>query len=208
MTNNTVAATYNTYFVSMDLERCAVFKAVQAWIGRATVLYPGCFIHIAPSYFFQHVVYVDRQPAAAQFFADQQSVLDYVSGRKQYQQAPYIRFIAQDYTTALPLRENSFDLLLSLYAGGISSACCAYLKPGGILLSNNHHDDAGQAARSGHYELVAVIHKKRDTCQISDTNLDGFFAPKQRGGQKARLQRQRTTPEYTRSADYYLFKKL
>lgn len=204
MTGSSAIAAYTTFYVDMHLERLEVLKAVQGRIGRATVLYPGCAIHIAPSYFFQHVVYIDRHPAAAKFFEEEREIADYVAARKQYKQAPYMRFIAQDFTAALPLREDSFDLLLALHAGGIAEACCMYLKPGGLLLSNNHHDDAGHAARSGHYALVAAIYLKRDACQFSGTDLDAYFIPRAR---RARLRQHDLTPRYTRNADYYLFTK-
>jgi hypothetical protein len=59
------------------------------------------------------------------------------------------------------LRDASFDLLISLHAGGIARACQRYLRSGGILVSNNHHDAAGQAASGGGYELLAVIHEQQ-----------------------------------------------
>ena len=122
-----------------------------------------------------------------QFFADEQDVLDYVRGRKHYKQQPYIRFIEQDYTTPLPLRENSYDLLIALYATGAAEACHAYLKSGGLLLSNNHHDDAGQALRSGDYDLVAAMFYDGDTCQITGTDLEQYFVPKPRRSRKKHL---------------------
>lgn len=199
-------AYYKKYVADMGLERAEVFQAVRQWADVAAVLYPGCFIHVTPSFSFQHVVYVDYNDLARQFFADAPGVTRFVTGRKQYRQPPYIRFIAQDYTTPLPLRAGSFDLLLALYAGGIPQACWDYLRPGGLLLSNNHHDDAGWAARSEAYELAAVIHHKGSACRIEETGLDGYFVPKTAARRRAGSG-QTPYPEYTRRADYYLFRK-
>ena len=208
MTKSFIAATYSKYLVEMNFERCEVFKAIQGWASSATVLYPGSFIHVTPSFFYQHVVYVDRSPFAEQFFADVPGVFDFVTSRKQYRQPPFIRFIAQDYTVSLPLLENTFDLLISLYAGGISQACKAYLKVGGILLSNNHHDDAGEAARSRDFKLVAVMRHNGNICRFSETDLDSYFVPKKDVGTRAHARYGSTKPEYTQNADYYLFKKV
>ncbi len=198
---------YRKYFEDMNLERCAVFDVLQQWSGGATVLYPGSFIHITPSFYFQHVVYVDRSSLAAQCFADIPGVQALVNRRKYYRQAPYIRFLAQDYTAALPLREASFSLLISLYAGAISQSCGRYLKSGGFLLCDNHHDDAGEAFRSGRYELVAIMHYKGRMCQLVETDLAGYFVPRQQGRSGSYIQYGSNCPTYTRNADYYVFKR-
>jgi hypothetical protein len=207
MTKRLVAATYSKYLVETNLERYEVFKTMQRWASSATVLYPGSFIHITPSFFYQHVVYVDRNPVAERFFADTAGVLGFVTSRKHYKQQPFIRFIAQDYTAALPLLENTFDLLISLYAGSISRACKPYVKAGGILLSNNHCDDAGEAARSRDFKLIAVMHHTGHVCQVTETDLDGYFVPKKAVGTRAHARYRSTKSEYARNADYYIFEK-
>ena len=197
-----IATTYKTYYEDVDLERCEVLQAAQQWTGGATVLYPGSAMHITASFFFQHVVYVDRSAQSRQFFAHSAAILDFITGRKRYKQAPYVRFVAQNYCTALPLRADSFDLLLSLYAGGIAQACRAYLKPGGVLLTNNHHDDAGQAARASGYQLVAVMDANGG---VTETGLDVYFIPRK---ERPHAQTRSMYPEYTHNADYYLFRKI
>jgi len=66
------------------------------------------------------VVYVDQSEAAAQFFADEKSLLGFLNRNKHYKSTAYIRFIQQDYSQPLPLMEGKFDLLLSLFAGEIA----------------------------------------------------------------------------------------
>jgi len=160
---NRLAEFYTKYFATLGLERTALFETVKQVYGGQTVLYPGCYIHVTPSFYFQHVVYVDKSEASQQGFADLAAAGEFVSSRKHYRQNPYIRFIAQDFTLPLPLPEQSFDLLFSLYAGGIALACSRYLKVGGFLLSNNHHDDAAQAAHSGMFSLVGTMPEKDPT---------------------------------------------
>jgi hypothetical protein len=92
-------------------------------------------------------VYVDQSPAAAQFFAEERAVNEFVNRKKSYKQTAYVRFIHQDYSAPLPVMDGSFDLVLALFAGGISAACARYLKIGGILITNNHQDDAVDASR-------------------------------------------------------------
>jgi hypothetical protein len=136
--------------VAHGLERLELLEALRGRCPReAAVLYPGCFLHVTPSFFFQHVVYVDRQPLAAEFFADEEGVRAIVAARRRYREAPYLRFLALDYTLPLPLREASYDLVLALHAGGISRSCAGYLRPGGLLLSNDHGGDAADAAALG-----------------------------------------------------------
>ena len=125
------------------------------------MLYPGCSIHITPSFFFPHVIYVDSSPVAQAFFADRQGVLAYVNSRKTYRSPAHLRFLAQDYTRALPLEPGRFDLVVSLFAGDIARNCSRYLKRGGLLLTNNHHGDAAQAAALRDLELISVIRFRR-----------------------------------------------
>ena len=141
--------------VAHGLERDEVLRALRDRFQPATVLYPGCLLHVTPSCWFQHVVYVDRHPLAARFFADTEGVRRIVNGRKRYRQPAYVRFIEQDFTRGpLPLRPASFDLLLALYAPDVSRTCVDYLRPGGLLLSNDHHGDAEDAAGDPRLALV------------------------------------------------------
>ena len=78
------------------------------------------FLHVTPSFWLQHVVYVDRHGRAGRFFADEEGVRRFVNARRHYRPPAYLRFLSADYTRPLPLPEASFDLLLALYAPGVS----------------------------------------------------------------------------------------
>ena len=114
---------YRKHYNDIRFERAGLFKAIKETYNCNDALYPGSFIHITPSFFFPHVVYVDQSPIAIEFFADTPSVLQYISRNKRYKRSPYVRFIAQDYSTTLPLAEGQFDRLISLYASSISRTC-------------------------------------------------------------------------------------
>lgn len=152
---------YESTYKSLQFERAGLFKAVAERYRSREVLYPGCSVHITPSFYFSHVVYVDQSEAAAQFFANERPVLDLVDRNKLYKGSAYIRFFRQDYSRPLPLREASFDLLLALFAGGVAKLY-TFLRPGGFLLTNNHQGDALDALQYTNMKLKArvIFHKK------------------------------------------------
>ncbi|HVG58366.1 MAG TPA: hypothetical protein VNA24_07400 [Hyalangium sp.] len=202
------AELYQTYVIAHGLERAGLFESLRERYGQAaSVLYPGCFLHVTPSFCFQHAVYMDKNELAADFFADVEGMLHLINSRKQYPQRPYVRFIQQDFTKPLPLPEVSFDLLLALYAGGISRSCAGYLKSGGILVSNDHHGDAAEAAASKELELIAAIMEHRETYEFIEKDLDGYLLTKKPRRGAAGTQHTLGRPEYERTAHYYVFRK-
>ena len=139
---------YHKIYVEPLFERSGLFAFLNQNCQIREVLYPGCGIHITPAFFFPHLVFVDQSEEAIKFFAKEGEIVQEIQRRKTYRRSPYIQFITQDYTKKLPMRENQFDLLLSLFAGKISENCTAYLKQGGFLLTNNHHGDAVDASKN------------------------------------------------------------
>jgi len=195
MDERRVAVIYQEYVVAPGLERTALLEALRARCAReATVLYPGSSVHVTPSFCFQHLVYVDRSELSRDFFARAQAVLDVVSARKRYRQQPFVRFVEQDFATALPVPEASFDVLLALYAGGISRSCARYVKPGGLLLTNDHHGDARDAAGLPGFELEAVVEERRGKVFFEDQHLERHVSTGASGRHQAK-------------ADYYLFRR-
>lgn len=206
----TPAVLYQKYVADHGLERAELFETLKAKFEWATtVLYPGSSAHITPSFYFPHVVYVDKGHLARQFFADPGEVLRMVEATKHYKRSAFIRFLDADFTEPLPLREGSFDLLISLYTGGISRSCSRFLKVGGLLLTDNHHDDAGEAAKDPEFDLIAVINENRGDFSIEERDLEDYFVPKDDAPRSLRAGRQITRwPEYVKKADYYLFKRI
>ena len=63
-------AIYQQYVVAHGLEREDLFRLLDERFALETVLYPGCFLHVTPSFWLQHVVYVDRNDLTRRFFED------------------------------------------------------------------------------------------------------------------------------------------
>ncbi|MDD3654129.1 MAG: class I SAM-dependent methyltransferase [Desulfotomaculaceae bacterium] len=163
-----ITGSYNRFYPALNFDRAGLFELIKDKYGCGTVLYPGCSIHITPSFYFQHVVYVDISETAKEFFKDNQNILSIVNSNKKYKQSAYIQFIHYDYTKELPVRENNYDLLLSIYAGCITKSCKKYIKRGGIIVSNNHHNDAQEAIEDSSVTLEALIRKKGRRYQIEE----------------------------------------
>lgn len=146
-----VIDSYNTLYKAMGFERLGLFRLVANTYRCREVLYPGCSIHVTPSFVFPHVVYVDRSAAAKRFFAAHEEILDLVMRNREYKRKPFIQFLHQDYSETLPLQADSFDLLLSFFAGTVAPVCKKYLRTGGLLLTN-------QLTEAGlDFKLTAVI---------------------------------------------------
>lgn len=197
---------YENQYKSLHFERAGLFKVVQEKYQSRDVLYPGCSVHVTPSLYFPHVVYVDESDAAAQFFADERAIAQFVSRNKHYEQSAYVRFVQQDYSTPLPVMEEKFDLLLALFAGGIARSCSQYLSVGGILLTNNHQGDAVDAVRGPNLELVGMIRFQKGGYSVLDSNLDAPRIPAQRWNNKY-LNQINDGVEYVENELYYIFQR-
>ena len=125
------ADAFRQLYTEMQMERDGLFAAIARAYRCETVLYPGCSIHVNPSFHFPHVVYVDTSAAAQRFFAAGTDVRRVIDGCKRHAQPPHVQFLPLDFTQPLPLRDASFDLVLSLHVGGIARSCKRYLRPGG-----------------------------------------------------------------------------
>lgn len=210
MTNKDPLASYKKYHSDRDNERIGLFTALNEKYSIESALYPGSFTHITPSFVFPRLVYVDSYKAAKKFF-DQTEVLDYISTRKQYKQKPSVEFHHSDYAKDFGVQKESFDLLISQYAGFISQACKKYLKKGGLLVANNSHGDASMAFLDPDYKFVAVYNRKSDDkYTISEKNLETYFVAKSQKVVITKEQLEKTMQGigYTKSPSGYIFKKV
>ena len=197
---------YEDHYTKLHFERAGLFKVVRDRYQCRDVLYPGCSVHITPSLYFPHVVYVDQSQAAARFFVDQTPLLEFVNRNKHYKQSTYIRFIQHDYSQPLPIMEVTFDLLLSLFAEGIASSCANYLKPGGLLLTNNHRGDALEAVKDHHLSLNAVIQFHKGKYVIVEEGTHGKHIPVQKS-KSHYLKQVNQGMEYVEHELYYVFER-
>lgn len=195
---------YHKIYIEPSFERSGLFEFLSQNFQIKEVLYPGCGVHITPAFFFPHLVFVDQSTEAVNFFSKKKEITAEIQRHKTYRRSPYIEFIAQDFTEKLPVRENQFDLLLSLFAGKIAENCTPYLKPGGLLLTNNHHEDAVDASKNRELVFVGEIQLRGKKYAVKEK---AHFAP---GDSKRTQQYLRETSngvEYIEKEMYYLFQK-
>ena len=194
--------------MDMNFERAGLFEALKKEYGCNTVLYPGCSIHITPSFYFQHVVYVDISETAKEFFNDTQNVVDYINGNKKYKQSAYIQFIHGDYTKQLPVRNENYDLLIALYAGEITKSCKKYVRAGGIILTNNHHNDTEELTKDSSITLDGLVFKRGKKYVIEkEINADLKGLLKKYGNTKKDMKKTNNGLEYSDNQCYFVLKK-
>jgi hypothetical protein len=206
--NKNAANKYNSRYADIHFEREGLFKLIQEKFNPREVLYPGCSIHITPSFFFPHVVFVDQDPDAMTFFSNHETVLSFANRYRNYRCSPYIQFIFQDYTRPLPVPKDQFDLILALFAGGISKACKSYLKIGGLIITNNHQNDASDAVQDHELTLIGLVQKRKGKYRIIEG--DGVRAEDilQSSSPKCYLRNTNRGVEYVENENYYIFKRI
>lgn len=190
-------------------DRWRLFQAVGECVDANTVFYPGSFVDISPSFVFPDVTYLDMDKRTPRFFTDTNGVLEIIAEHAGAPDKPKFTFIHGDYSALLTLPDESFDLLISLYAGFISEHCTRYLKKGGSFLVNPSHGDAAMASIDSRYELSGVFASHAGGYTVRTIGLDKYLVPKKSI---------EITPEflhkhgrgisYTRSAFAYLFKRI
>lgn len=202
---------YEKYHISRTDERLQLFEILRFEFGVESGIYPGCFVHVTPSFVIPGMVYVDSDVRARRFFNDG-TADSIVRKRKSYSQLAGIEFIQQDYGEPLLICEESIDLLISQYAGFVSESCTRYLKPGGYLVANNSHGDAGLANSDSRFELIAVIDRRGERFSLKTDNLDQYFIAKSRSVPSEKqplrgyLKKLGRGIGYTRSAAEYVFR--
>ncbi len=183
-----------------------MFRALaQAWAPRRA-LYPGCYVDLSPSSAIPEVTYVDVDRRAAAFFANGDLVRAEIPGRTVPGAGTAVEFLAADYTTALAVPDEGFDLLISLYAGPVWENCRRYLKPGGLLLANASHGDASLAALDPTLRLEAAVTNRGETYLLDTEGLDRYLVPKKPDANRPELIRAAGRGvAYTRPAFAYVF---
>jgi hypothetical protein len=204
-----VAALYRKEYVDKQFERTHLFQLLAERYGVGRVLYPGSFCHVTPSFVYPDVTYVDTDRRARRFFADPRQVIDLIAGRKTYSQEPQITFHAADYAQGFDAPEESYDLLVSQYAGFVSLHCKRYLKVGGLLLANNSHGDAGMASIDEDYAFQAAVTHRGGRYRLIETGLDTYFQPKREVEvTRATLEQLGRGIGYKKTASAYLFRRV
>lgn len=165
---------YNKYHVERQDERRNLFEIIKKEFNPRSGLYPGCFVHVTPSFYFQEMYYVDSDTHAARFFKSRY-VTELITREKLFEGPFSCYFFQQNYTHPLSIPEDSIDLLISQYAGFVGESCKKYLKSGGILAANNSHGDAGLVQIDEDFQLIAVIDRQGDRFSLSQKDLNSYF---------------------------------
>jgi len=199
---------YKEYFVDKDFERLDLFQLLAEQYNIQSALYPGSFVHVTPSFVFPVTVYVDTDKRAKKFF-ELPDLMDFIAKRKFYPQSPEVTFHAADYRTAIGEHDESFDLLISQYAGFVSRHCKRYLRIKGLLLANNSHGDVSMASIDDDYVFKAVIIRRSGQHRISDQKLDTYLIPKKPIKiTKEYLEQIQKGIGYKKTASSYLFQRV
>jgi hypothetical protein len=160
-------------------DRTPLFAAIADRFPISLVLYPGCSLDISASFVFPSVTYVDTNRRAAKFFADRVEVGKLIDRRKRYSGEFDFAFHQLDFINeALPETDGSFELLISLSAGFVSSSCKRYLADGGWLLANDADGDANMAMLDPDFSLVAVILLTDGRFRVETKGVERYFVQK------------------------------
>lgn len=198
--------TYIEYERRMQRER--IFELIAAKYSIQSAVYPGSYLHIAPSLYIQEVVYIDTDKKAKKFFASV-DYLKYINKNKVYDNEAQMEFYGQDYSKIIPKYEEYFDLMISQYAGPISQECKPYLKESGILLVNNSHGDAQLAYADPDYSFIGIVNYRNKKFRFSEKDLEKYFIPKKDSISLvlSDLKTRNKGIGFTKSASHYLFKR-
>ena len=189
-------------------DRYSLFKILNDNFSISTATYPGSYIDITPSFFFPTTYYIDTDKKAKKFFTNENEVSNYIKKNKIYDEDITLKYYPEDYRNKFDEIKNSSDLLISLYAGFISKYCKNLLKKNGLLLVNNSHGDASMAQLDNDFRFIGVINYQNKKYYLKTENLEEYFIPKKNiTVTKELLEETNRGVGYTKSANYYLFRK-
>lgn len=191
---------YNKFYRSIGFERREVFEYIKKVYSPKTVLYPGSSIHITPSFYFQHVVYIDNSELSQTFFQNIQETNEIIYQNKIDKNSHYFKFIYKDFTKELLLRENSFDLLISLFSGQQIQYCQKYLKVNGLILATDLFSGLEYMSGSNKYLLIDSFFI-RNSKVITEQNRKSKH-------KSSKLKKTHIGFEYQDNETYFLYKKL
>lgn len=201
-------ALYNKYYTERDFERLDLFQELAQVYGVQSSLYPGSFVHISPSFVYPRTAYIDSDKQAKKFFASD-FPQTFIAENKVYEEEASVKFYGQSYMDDIDEEDESFDLLISQYAGFISRYCKQYLKIGGLLLANNSHGDVSMASIDDDFELIAVVTRNSGRHRIRDNELERYLIPKKDIDITVEyLEKTQRGIGYKISANMYLFKRI
>lgn len=157
---------------------------------------------------YSAVTYVDMDRRAAAFFDDIEGVRGIIENEGASPSVG-VEFIHGDYSADLGLEQESFDLLVSLYAGFVSEACTDYLRIDGVLLVAPSHGDTAMASIDRRYQLSGVVTSRSGDYRVRTDSLDTYLIPKDDIEITAELLHESGRGiRYTKSPFAYLFTRI
>lgn len=198
---------YKKFYTNIHFDRSLLFRTISTTFPCRTILYPGSSIHVTPSFYFPHVVYIDKSPLARDFFSRDSEVKELINANKCYKRSSYFKFINADFTGRLDVEERSFDLLISLYSGKISSPCKQLLRRGGYLLTNNFNNFLGDILADPGFVLQAVLVYKSNDYQVIKENLEKYKTPGKNKPVKFKKDHHEVGLQFIKHEKSYLFKR-
>lgn len=204
-----VAKLYNHFYIDRKFERLNLFRQLHERFGGTSVLYPGSFVHVTPSFVYPTAIYVDNDGEAKKFFANPANYA-FIDKRKHYKGESTVRFHPVDYQAGFDEPEENVDLLVSLFAGLVSRHSKRYLKRGGLLLVNDSHGDASLASIDPDFQLIAVGNQTDGKYTLTDAYLDTYFVARADGTILTAewVDKHLRGFKFRRMADVYLFRRL
>ena len=140
---------YKMYYLGKYDPMIHIFNLLTQTYNIKSVVYPGSFIHISPSFSFDDVTYIDVYDNIETFFTEP-DILKYLDLHKIYKNETKMTFYHKSYTEVT----GFFDLVISSNAGSISLDCKHFMKKGTLLLVNNGHSDADNAFEDDDYTYL------------------------------------------------------
>lgn len=199
---------YNKIYGDLNFERRGLFRLLHQMYPNMKVVYPGCSVHIASSFYFQHVLYIDRSQTAIDFFSDVEAVRRLIAHNKVYKETAFFSFSASDFKEIRDATEHKYDLLISLYADEVIENCMSFLRHGGIAVSNNFHDEVIKVLKSGKMEFIGSISGKRSNYSYSINAGVNVAHRDEEAVQKKCMKNYSGGVQYIDNEKYYVLRKI
>lgn len=124
---------YEKLYRQFEFERIGLFRCIKNAFRVEVVAYVGASIHIAPSFVFRRVIYIDNSQLATEFYAHENKIIEYIQARKEYRAKPSLKFLNKDYRQIQELKEE-YDLVIALYAPDSLTSALKMTKMRGVVV--------------------------------------------------------------------------
>lgn len=199
---------YDQFFIKKGDERRHLFQIISEEFKPESGIYPGSFVHLTPALYIREMTFIDNDRRINSFFSDP-TTLEYINEQKMYDTEPKLTWLQKDFTKAMDLKEKSYDIMFSFYAGFISQQCKTLLKERGIVIANNSHGDATLALSDPDYTCLGVILRKDQQFRIKTEGIEGYITKKDGSDfDLEKVQKKMIGEKFSQYAYAYIFQKI